>query len=140
MKNNYNLLLILFIFLLQTSCTGIIDNLAETNIKGGWNASTIKDVKTNSIRDVNINANNIILGDKIGDALYFNEDNSFVIFSQKSGNTGNSAGTYDVDLLTLTLNFTGGKSIKRSLVTVSETELIMKDTIGGIAKEITYVR
>lgn len=122
------------------SCSGFIEGLAENNIKGGWNATSIVDDATSNKTDINISSNNFILGNKAADALFFNDDGTFSIFRQKNGNSGTTAGTYSIDVLTLTMTFTGQNPIKRNLLSVGEEELIMRDTIFGIPKTITYLR
>lgn len=127
-------------FFCFNSCTGLINNLTATNIKGGWNATSIKDDATGKVSSINISTTNFILNNKIGDALFFNDDNTFVLFKQKDGNSGTTSGKYSVDVLTLSLTFNGQSTFKRSLVSISETEMIMRDTIFGIPKTVTYQR
>ena len=59
-----------------------------------------------------INNINRILGNKIGDALYFNEDGTFEIFRQINGNSGTKAGRYEIDVTTLSLTFNNEKPLK----------------------------
>lgn len=139
-KNLVSFSLSFVVIVIFSSCTGLIEGFAENNIKGGWNSSVIEDDATKVKSDVNINSNNFILGNKAADALFFNEDGTFTAFRQKNGNSGNASGTYSIDVLTLTMNFTGQSPIKRSLVSVGEAELIMRDTIFGVPKTITYLR
>ncbi len=122
------------------SCSGFIEGLAENNIKGGWNATSIVDNATSNKTNININLNNFILGNKPADALFFNDDGTFTAFRQKYGNSSATSGTYSIDVLTLTLTFTGQNPIKRNLLSVGEAEMIMRDTIFGIPKTITYLR
>jgi hypothetical protein len=135
---NYSLILIFVLGI--CSCAGLIESVARGNIAGLWNATTIVDDKTGVVSNINISSVNTILGNKRGDGIVFNDDGTFSVFRQVLGNNSIVSGNYDIDVVTLSLTFTNEKTIKRRLVEVGETKLIMADTILGVPKTVTYLR
>lgn len=131
------LIIILGLFSIS-SCTQLLDNLAEENVVGLWHLSTVKDVASGKVTDIlEFDVTNSMLNQK-GTGINFS-DESFDIFFQLYGEDGND-GTYEVDVLTLTLTFDNGTELVRSIVSASESELILEDTIGNKAKLLTFIK
>lgn len=142
MKNNLILtgILTLFVTVFMHSCTTILEGLASSNIVGEWRAILIQDDVSGSSVVVKPSTANRILGNKIADGIVFSSDNTFSVFRQATGPTGVNSGSYDIDVLTLKVTFNGENSIKRILKSIGENEMIMRDTISGVAKTITYTK
>jgi hypothetical protein len=140
MKNVINFCLVLISLVCVCSCAGLIESVARGNIAGLWNATTIEDDKTGVVSNINISSVNTILGNKRGDGIVFNDDGTFSVFRQVTGSNSIVSGKYDIDVVTLSLTFTNEKTIKRRLVEVGESKLIMADTILGVPKTVTYLR
>ena len=121
-----------------TSCTDILDNIAEQNVVGLWHLTTVKDVATGNETSINLFSMNNTMFSKIGTGINLSDTN-FDIFLQGIGEDGND-GTYDVDILTLTLTFNNGTEIVRTIKSAGETELIVEDTINNKAKLLTFVK
>lgn len=64
----------------------------------------------------------------------------FNVYYQFNGDDGLQDGTFDVDLLTLELKFNNGQTLKRIINSVNDNQLIIQDTIGGLAKNSTFER
>lgn len=128
--------------LLFPSCGELIDNLAEQNIVGSWNLQSIQDVKSGQETVITSSNTSLrILGNLQGNAVNFGEvGGPFNVYYQFNGDNGIQDGTYDVELLTLELKFNNGQSLKRSITSVDENQLIIQDTIGGLAKKLNFLR
>lgn len=122
------------------ACADIIDGLAQNNIKGTWNLTTIEDVATGKITDVSeFSISTRILGNKEGNAILFDGSN-FNVFYQIEGSGSEIDGSYNVDVTTLTLNFNDNTKLVRSILSAGETELTLSDTIASKAKILTFVK
>jgi len=130
--------IILSVFL--QSCTKFLEGTAETRIIGTWNAIAIVDDSTGLLSPVIPSGSTRILGGKLADAILFNNNHSFSIFRQTTGPSSVISGIYDIEVLTLNITFAGEPKIKRILSSISETEMVMRDTIGGLPKTITYFK
>lgn len=124
------------------SCGQLIDNLAEQNIVGTWNLQSIKDAKTGQESLIsNVSLSTRIFGNLQGNAVEFGEiGGGFNAFYQLEGSNGIPDGTYDVDLLTLELKLNNGTTLKRSIQSIDETQLLIADTIGGVAKVLNFLK
>lgn len=133
-------LALVFFCLTCYACADIIDGLAQNNIKGTWNLTTIEDVATGKITDVNeFSLTTRIFNNREGNALLFDGSN-FNVFYQIEGSGSEIDGSYNVDVTTLTLNFNDNTKLVRSILSAGETELILSDTIASKAKKLTFVK
>ena len=138
-----NRMFFLFSFMLVfTSCGELIDNLAEQNIVGSWNLQSIQDIKSGQETAISSNNTSLrILGNLQGNAVSFGDvGGPFNVYYQFNGDDGLQDGTFDVDLLTLELKFNNGQTLKRIINSVNDNQLIIQDTIGGLAKKLNFLR
>lgn len=126
--------------LVFTSCGELIDNLAEQNIVGSWNLQSIQDLKSGQETVITSSNTSLrILGNLQGNAVTFGDvGGPFNVYYQFNGDDGLQDGTFDVDLLTLELKFNNGQTLKRIINSVNDNQLIIQDTIGGLAKNSTF--
>lgn len=137
-NNRMKKLIIIISLFSVTSCTQILDNFAEQNVVGLWHLSTVKDVASGKVTDIaEFDVTNSMIGQK-GTAINFS-DESFDIFFQLYGEDGTD-GTYEVDVLQLTLTYDDGTELVRSIVSAGESELVLEDTIGNKAKLLTFIK
>lgn len=131
---------LVIIVVLMSSCLSLFDNQAEQYLLGEWQAVSIKNKSTGNTVEINPNGSNYILGSKQGDAIYFSSDGNFTVYSQKTGLTGSTpvSGTYELDDLTLHFLFRDPPEITREIQSLSELEMVMKDTIFGTPVLIAY--
>lgn len=133
-------LLILFILVLTISCTALLEDLTSEQIQGTWNLVSITDVATNKVTE--ISENNVttkIFDNRLGTAISFTNPD-FNIYYNVLGEDNSIDGTYKTEITRLTLNFFDNKTIVRQIKTISETELILEDTISGKAKTLMFLR
>lgn len=138
-----NRMFFLFSFMLVfTSCGELIDNLAEQNIVGSWNLQSIQDIKSGQETAISSNNTSLrILGNLQGNAVSFGDvGGPFNVYYQFNGDDGLQDGTFDVDLLTLELKFNNGQTLKRIINSANDNQLIIQDTIGGLAKKLNFLR
>lgn len=138
-----NRMFFLFSFMLVfTSCGELIDNLAEQNIVGSWNLQSIQDIKSGQESAISSNNTSLrILGNLQGNAVSFGDvGGPFNVYYQFNGDDGLQDGTFDVDLLTLELKFNNGQTLKRIINSANDNQLIIQDTIGGLAKKLNFLR
>jgi signal transduction histidine kinase len=138
-----NRMFFLFSFMLVfTSCGELIDNLAEQNIVGSWNLQSIQDIKSGQETAISSSNTSLrILGNLQGNAVSFGDvGGPFNVYYQFNGDDGLQDGTFDVDLLTLELKFNNGQTLKRIINSVNDNQLIIQDTIGGLAKKLNFLR
>lgn len=128
--------------LVFTSCGELIDNLAEQNIVGSWNLQSIQDLKSGQETVITSSNTSLrILGNLQGNAVTFGDvGGPFNVYYQFNGDDGLQDGTFDVDLLTLELKFNNGQTLKRIINSVNDNQLIIQDTIGGLAKKLNFLR
>ena len=128
--------------LLFVSCGDLIDNLAEQNIVGSWNLQSIQDLKSGQETVITSSNTSLrILGNLQGNAVTFSDvGGPFNVYYQFNGDDGLQDGTFDVDLLTLELKFNNGQTLKRIINSVNDNQLIIQDTIGGLAKKLKFLR
>lgn len=128
--------------LLFVSCGELIDNLAEQNIVGSWNLQSIQDLKSGQETVITSSNTSLrILGNLQGNAVTFGDvGGPFNVYYQFNGDDGLQDGTFDVDLLTLELKFNNGQTLKRIINSVNDNQLIIQDTIGGLAKKLNFLR
>ena len=128
--------------LVFTSCGELIDNLAEQNIVGSWNLQSIQDLKSGQETVITSSNTSLrILGNLQGNAVTFGDvGGPFNVYYQFNGDVGLQDGTFDVDLLTLELKFNNGQTLKRIINSVNDNQLIIQDTIGGLAKKLNFLR
>jgi hypothetical protein len=123
-------------------CAQLIDNLAEQDMPGTWHLQSIKDNKTGQETAVSsLSISTRILGNLQGNAVQFGDiGGGFNVFYQLEGDNGVQDGTYDVDLLTLELKLNNGITLKRQINSVDDNQLILADTINGVAKTLNFLR
>jgi hypothetical protein len=140
LSNQSNFLLsFLFLFTI-VSCGQIIDDLSNKNILGRWNLISITDVATNKVTDVDENSiSTKMLGNNAGNAISFEGEN-FNIFYQLDGDQGEIDGSFELLFPKLKLVFNSTKVVNSSVSTVSETELILADTLNTKARLLKFVR
>ena len=128
--------------LVFTSCGELIDNLAEQNIVGSWNLQSIQDLKSGQETVITSSNTSLrILVNLHGNAVTFGDvGGPFNVYYQFNGDDGLQDGTFDVDLLTLELKFNNGQTLKRIINSVNDNQLIIQDTIGGLAKKLNFLR
>lgn len=133
---------LLSFMLVFTSCGELIDNLAEQNIVGSWNLQSIQDIKSGQETVITSSNTSLrILGNLQGNAVSFGDvGGPFNVYYQFNGDDGLQDGTFDVDLLTLELKFNNGQTLKRIINSVNDNQLIIQDTIGGLAKKLNFLR
>jgi hypothetical protein len=131
---------LVIIVVLMSSCLSLFDNQTEQYLLGEWQAVSIQNETTGNSVDINPNGSNYILGNKQGDAIYFSSDGNFTVYNQKTGLTSSTqvSGTYDLNVLTLHLLFRNPPEITREIQSISELEMIMRDTIFGSPVLIAY--
>ncbi|HRQ30452.1 MAG TPA: hypothetical protein PLU49_10295 [Saprospiraceae bacterium] len=125
---------------LFSSCLSFIENQSEQYLHGEWIAVTMQNGSVGEPVDINPHAINYILGKKQGDAIYFNSDKTFTVFSQKSGLGSGTpvSGTYEMNVLTLKLSFYNEPTITREILSIGDLEMVMQDTIFGSPVTIAY--
>ena len=133
---------LLSFMLVFTSSGELIDNLAEQNIVGSWNLQSIQDIKSGQETVITSSNTSLrILGNLQGNAVSFGDvGGPFNVYYQFNGDDGLQDGTFDVDLLTLELKFNNGQTLKRIINSVNDNQLIIQDTIGGLAKKLNFLR
>ncbi len=133
---------LLSFMLVFTSCGELIDNLAEQNIVGSWNLQSIQDIKSGQETVITSSNTSLrILGNLQGNVVSFGDvGGPFNVYYQFNGDDGLQDGTFDVDLLTLELKFNNGQTLKRIINSVNDNQLIIQDTIGGLAKKLNFLR
>lgn len=142
MKNKVVLSLFVVALLTLAGCAQLIDNLAEQDMPGTWHLQSIKDVKTGQETVVSgLSLSTRMLGNLQGNAVQFGDiGGGFNAFYQLEGDNGVQDGTYDVDLLTLELKLNNGITLKRQINSVDDNQLILADTINGVAKTLNFLR
>lgn len=142
MRTGKIMLMLLVSVFLFPSCGELIDNLTEQNIVGSWNLQSIQDIKSGQETVVtSTNTSLRILGNLQGNAVTFGDvGGPFNVYYQFNGDNGVQDGTFDIELTTLELKFNNGQSIKRIINSVDDNQLIIQDTIGGLAKKLNFLR
>ena len=122
-------------------CAQLIDNLVEQDMPGTWHLQSIKDVKTGQETVVSgLSLSTRMLGNLVGKCSTVKDIEGLQCFLSIGRRQWCQDGTYDVDLLTFELKLNNGITLKRQINSVDDNQLILADTINGVAKTLNFLR